>query len=343
MAIPAVDVISTAFEHAKQQLFRPFRLGQWTRLAVVGLLAGETVGGCNLNFSSRSPFTPRSGGSQAFVQAALARGPLVVAAIGILILLGLALIVALVYVSSMMRFVLFDSVVTRECHIRRFWRQRTQAGLLYFVWQLVLGVVTIAGFAILVGVAAGVAFGLGWVRNPRDHVLPLILCGLVFLAAVALWFFVTIVVHVLTKDFVVPQMALDHVNPIEGWRRLFAMMDLERARYAGYIGWKILLRIAVTILTAIAGFIAILGILLPIGIPALIVFLAARAAGITWNIVTLTIAFTAGLGTLAIIIYAVLLISAPAVVFFPAYSIHFFAPRYQPLNELLRRGSPPPG
>src|SRR5215467_13552886 len=120
MAIPAVDVISTAFEHTKRQLFEPFRLGQWTRLAIVGVLAGETVGGCNLSYSSRVPFTPRSGGSQAFMQAALARGPLLVLAIGILILLALALVVAFVYVNSMMRFVLFDSVVTGECHIRRF-------------------------------------------------------------------------------------------------------------------------------------------------------------------------------------------------------------------------------
>jgi hypothetical protein len=341
MAIPAVDVISAAFEHTKQQLFKPFRLGQWTRVAIVGLLAGETVGGCGLNYSSRVPFRPRSGGAQAFMQAALARGPLLVLAIGILILLVLALIVAFLYVNSMMRFVLFDSAVTRECHIRRFWRQRTQPGVHYFVWQLVLGLSTVAGYAVLLGIASGLAFSFGWLRNPREHILPLILCGLVFIAAAAVWFFVTIVIHVLAKDFVVPQMALDHVSPIEGWRRLFTMMDSERARYAGYVGWKILLRFGITILTAIAGFIAILGILLPIGIPALIVFLAARAAGITWNIVTLTIAFTAGLGTLAIIIYAVLLISAPAAVFFPAYSIHFFAPRYQALNELLRPGSSP--
>src|SRR5262249_14181995 len=201
MAIPAVDVISTAFEPAKQQLFKPFRLGQWTRLAIVGLLAGETVGGCNLSYSSRSPFRPRGGGSQALLQAAIARGPLLVAAIGILIIVGLALLVALVYVNSMMRFVLFDRVVNREWHIRRFGRRRTQHGFLYFVWQLVVGVITLGGFAILLGIAAGAAFGLGWLRNPREHILPLILWGLVFIAAAALWFFVTIVVHVLTKDF----------------------------------------------------------------------------------------------------------------------------------------------
>jgi hypothetical protein len=88
-----------------------------------------------------------------------------------------------------------------------------------------------------------------------------------------------------------------------------------------------------------AGIAAALAILLPIGIPALIVFLIARAAGVTWNIVTLTIAFTAGLGTLAAIFYAFLLILAPSTVFFPAFSIYFFAPRYPPLNAILSRGS----
>jgi hypothetical protein len=338
MATPAVDVISTAIEHAKQQLFRPFRLGQWTRLAVVGLLAGESVGGCSLSY--RSPFTPRSGGSQSFLfQASLARGPLFPAAIAVLVLVSLALIVALVYVNSVMRFVLFDSVIARECHIRRFWRQRTEPGLRYFVWQLVAGVICLAGFVMLILVAAGVAFGFGWLRKPGEHVLPLILCGLIFFAAVAVWFFVFIVVHVLTKDFVVPQMALDHVGPLEGWSRLLAMMDSEKARFAGYLGWKILLRIGFTILTALAGIAVALAILLLVGIPALIVFLIARAAGITWNIVTLTLAFTAGLGTLAAIFYAFLLILAPSTVFFPAYSIYFFAPRYQPLSAILNRGS----
>ena len=53
MALSAVDVIGPAFERMKQQLFKPFRLGQWSRLAVTGLLAGEmgSAGGCNVNRS----------------------------------------------------------------------------------------------------------------------------------------------------------------------------------------------------------------------------------------------------------------------------------------------------
>jgi len=38
-----VDSVTPAIEHTKEQLFRPFRFGQWTRLALVGLFAGEIV------------------------------------------------------------------------------------------------------------------------------------------------------------------------------------------------------------------------------------------------------------------------------------------------------------
>ena len=54
MPISAMDSISLAFEHTKRQLFKPFRFGQWVRLAFVGLLAGELGSGGNLNLNSHS-------------------------------------------------------------------------------------------------------------------------------------------------------------------------------------------------------------------------------------------------------------------------------------------------
>ena len=50
MPLSAVDAISPAFEHARQQLTKPFRANQWAKLGLVGLLAGEMSsggGGCN--------------------------------------------------------------------------------------------------------------------------------------------------------------------------------------------------------------------------------------------------------------------------------------------------------
>ena len=48
MPLSAVDVVNPAFERMKI-LFKPFRLGQWVRFALVGFLAGEMGqgGGCS--------------------------------------------------------------------------------------------------------------------------------------------------------------------------------------------------------------------------------------------------------------------------------------------------------
>jgi hypothetical protein len=78
--------------------------------------------------------------------------------------------------------------------------------------------------------------------------------------------------------------------------------------------------------------------------------IAAKSAGLTWNILTITAAVAAGCILFVIFFFLVSLISVPAIVFFPAYSIYFFAARYQPLSLALYspalqpavpQGSPP--
>jgi hypothetical protein len=111
--------INPAFQRAKQQLTKPFRFGQWVRLAFVGFLAGETgSGGCTGSFNWNSMSHQR--GSRHFLGIAscaqLARHPEMFAGlITLLVVLVFVLVVLFIYVNSVMRFVLFDSIVAREC------------------------------------------------------------------------------------------------------------------------------------------------------------------------------------------------------------------------------------
>ena len=250
MPISAVDAISPAFQHTTRQLTKPFRLGQWWRLALVGLLAGElsSGGGCNFHVPS---FPRQTGGSNHFLAAApfSSADPMLFAAlIGIVVVLGLILGVFLIYVNSVMRFVLFDSVVAKECRIRQGWSRRTGAGFRYFVWQISLMAVMIAGLVILVGIPAAIAFGLGWLKAPGDHVLPLVLGGVLLFFLFFAFIVLSLVVQVMTKDFVVPQMALEDISALEGWRRLWHMSAGEKGSYAGYIGMKVVMAIGAAVL-----------------------------------------------------------------------------------------------
>jgi hypothetical protein len=340
MPVSAVDVVRPAMDHSVRQLFKPFRLGQWIRLAFTGLLAGElgTSGGCSFQL----PWRPSNRSEQFLAQGVASRNLLLALGIAALVVLGLALVVALLYVSSRMRFVLFDSVIARECRIRQFWRNRSVPAFRYFVFQLFLLGSVVGGVAFFASIAAIIAFGTGWFRNPGQHLLPIVVIAAVLILLVSAFFITVYAISVLTKDFVVPQMAVEQVSVVEGWQRLWLMLLSEKGGYTGYIGLKIVLAIAAAIAVGVAALVLVLALLIPFGLVALAAVLAARAIGIGWNLLTISVAILAGSIVLAALIFGVLLISVPTVVFFPAYSIYFFAARYPALSTVVYPSTPPP-
>lgn len=338
MPISAVDAISPAFQHTRQQLAHPFRLSQWARLAFVGLLAGElSSGGCNFNFQVPT----HTGKPEQLLGLSLpAMDPAVYALLlVVLVLAGTAFWLLLIYVNSMCRFILFDSVVTRHCDIRRNWSRRHVPGLRYFAWQILFFLAMGAGLIILLGIPAAIALAAGWWQNPSQHLVPLILGGLLVFFALFAFFCVWIVVYVLAKDFIVPMMALENLRVTDAWRRLFPMLKAEKGSYAGYLGLKLVMAIGAAVVIGIISTIAILLMLIPVGGFGAVVVLAGKAAGLQWNLYTISMAVVVGTILLAIILYVMSLIAVPAIVFFPAYSIYFFASRYPVLASAL---SPPP-
>src|SRR5258708_32198547 len=117
----------------------------------------------------------------------------------------------IMYFSSVMRFVLFDSVIAKRCEIGTSWSRRHGIGLGYFVWQILVLLVTIASMVILVGVPLAFALAAGWLKQPKEHMVPLILGGIVLFFLIFAFVVVLGLVHVMTKDFVIPQMALGNV------------------------------------------------------------------------------------------------------------------------------------
>lgn len=341
MPISAIDAISPAFQHTRQQLFQPIRLGQWARIALVGFLAGELTsgGGCN-----GVQFPSNTSGARRFAGPSLPNiDPGTLAGlIAFLIVFGILLWFLLIYLNSVMRFILFDTVIAKNCQIRHGWNLRQRPGQRYFLWQLLLFIAVPVGLALLIGIPAMFALALGWFKEPKQHLVGLILGGmalfLLFFACLLAW----LVVHVLTKDFVVPQMALEDISAFEGWRRLFPQLESEKGGYAAYILMKIVMTLGVAVIVGIITFIVILLILIPVGGLGAIAVLGGKAAGLHWDLYTITVAVVVGCILLAFILYVISLISVPAMVFFPAYSIYFFASRYQALDALLHPAPPLP-
>src|SRR5207244_2106935 len=94
-------------------------------------------GGCN---GGNFQMPTRTGGSQHLLGFGLPGidPALYAGLIAGLIVAGVVLWVLFLYVSSVMRFVLFDTVIAKNCEIRKGWGRRQGPGLRFFVWQLLL-------------------------------------------------------------------------------------------------------------------------------------------------------------------------------------------------------------
>lgn len=343
MPVSAVDCIQPAIQHTKEQLFARFRFGQWSRLALVGILAGELhTSSCNFgNFNFNLP--AQKGGDEFLAAPVFPHiDPARIAQFAGVIALGLFAILILffifLYFNSIFRFILFDSVLRRECSISQGWQRWRRAGGRFFLWQLVFQIVAFLFLAVLVGIPVLLAISAGWMKNPSLHAggmlggVLLLVCVVLFCALIAS------IIQILAKDFLVPIMALEDLDFADGWSRLLGLMRGEIGKYAIYILLKIVLTIAAAILF---GIIAIIPTLI-IAVPSVVIVLAAKAAGLGWSVTTISFAVIFGTIALLVLIYMIALTSVPAMVFFPAYAMYFFASRYPNLNALLNPAPPAP-
>ncbi|HZQ92561.1 MAG TPA: hypothetical protein VFA60_12260 [Terriglobales bacterium] len=341
----ATDVISPAFAHTRLTLL-PFRFKQWARWALLGIATGEmsSNGGCNFNFPSGGGGSNGGGAGPNpfgklphFDPQTLAH---VAMWIALLVVSAFALMLVFVYVASVCRFILFESVLERRPELRRGWNRWQPQGRRLFLFHLFMMLVSLAGLAVLAGVPLAAVAGMGALKAPRDHILLLALVGAAAVVLLMVFFFALAIANVFTKDFVVPQMALEDLSVREGWKRLWAQVRSETRGYAGYIGMKILLALGAAIIFGILSVILIFVLAIP-AVAVVLIIVAAGAAGATWNVFTIALAATVGLVLLCVMVFLMAMLASPVTVFFPAYSMHFFAGRYRPLAARLTPPPPP--
>jgi hypothetical protein len=352
LPVSAVDCVQPALQHARQQLFTRFRWGQWSRLALVGILAAELhVGGCNFGNFGQFASRPRRSENEFLPSSSMPSGlPSINPAhisehiaqfIGLIVVgIFVAIVLAFVflYINSVFRFILFDSVLRRQCSIGEGWRKWRRAGGRFFLWQIVFQIAVWMFLLVLVGLPLALALAAGWTTDLRHHIGRLIVGVILLVGLIVVFVLTAAVVQVLAKDFLVPIMALENLDFADGWHRLLAMIGQEKGRYAVYLLLKLVLSIAAAILFSIIAIIPALFIF----VPAAVAVIAGHAAGMGWSVTTISLAIIFGTLALLLLIYLIALVSVPATVFFPAYAMYFFASRYPNLDALLNPAPTPP-
>jgi hypothetical protein len=258
---------------------------------------------------------------------------------GIIILLALGL--AWIYAASVYRFILLDSVIYDRCDLLEGWRRWRGLGLHYFLWTVCFAVVVIGTLGLIIVAPILFAQRRGILIQPRQHLALLIGAGLLLFLVALLLIVTSAVIAVLTKDFVVPVMALQNVGVLDGWQRLLPMINTEKGAYTVYVLLKIVLAVGSAILFAIVHVIVVLLLLIPLGIIGVAIFGAVHMLALAWNALTIGLFILLCLVLLAGLLWTLSFVYAPGLVFFQSYSLYFLAPRYPALNALLWPPPPP--
>jgi hypothetical protein len=229
-------------------------------------------------------------------------------------LIGLVILLALAYgiLSNFMEFVLTQALIDREIHVRRYFSAHVGNGLRLFVFRLVLGVIWL-GIALVIGAAVFFLALGGEAANIGTSSL-FALSGL-FIAVFAVLAISYGIVYGFTTVFVVPLMTANDDGVLAGWSQLWGSIKSEPKQYLAYVFFSIILQIGVGIVGAIFGIIAFFVIMIPFGLGAFALYFALQ------NTIGIALAGVVALLGLLVLMVIGALIQVPLTTFMRYYAM----------------------
>jgi len=249
--ISVIEPIGPAFEKVKTTLFSPFDLRKWFVIGFCAWLAylGKGSGGGNGGGRGGRPSEAREafGGAKVFVLENLA-WIIPVALIGVMLIIVVWL--ALTWLSSRGRFMFLHCVAENKAEVKIPWTKFQQHANSLFLFRIVLGLISFAAIGLPLLLAGGlIAIMIAGNIPGVAGVLGIIMIVLV-IVAIAIVF---TVIGKFTMDFIVPIMFLRTTSCVAGWREFLTLLSVNKAHFALYIFFQIVIALAIgaIILTAV--------------------------------------------------------------------------------------------
>jgi hypothetical protein len=329
--LSATECISPALERTKDLLARPFRAGTYLKLTALAFFAELGTGSCNIGNPARTH------GAHGLPPGLIA---FFVAFALVLMLIGIAVWLVMLYVSSRLQLVLVELVATRQQYVSPFWRRQSSTTWRWVGLKLayMLGVVVIAAalgapfaiYAIRHRIFAGSAGPpLGWMFA----VIPLAL----LVGIVAAGFYSVL------RGLAMPSMALEGAPAAEAIRRARAIVDAEPGQVLLFVVLQMLLTIAMVIAAEILIALVALISLIPLGLVGGGAWLALRHSGGADTALLIALAIAGGIIFVVWMALVIIGLLGPVQVFMQAYSLYFLGGRYPLLGDLLDQTTPFPG
>ena len=247
--ISVIDPIGPAFEKVKTILFRPFDLGKWFVIGFCAWLAylgsggggGGGGGGPHWNAPHEQQAKIAEGINAAkeyFLDNLFWIIPVVV--IGAVIIIGIGLLIA--WLNSRGRFMFLHCVAENKSEVKAPWHKFRKHGNSLFLFRMVLCIIGLAIVAVpVLGIVLLIIMMVAEAAPVIVFVPITIILGLIVFALAI----VLSLVRKFTFDFVAPIMFLQTASCIAGWREFLTILSVNKAGFALYILFQIVIAIAI--------------------------------------------------------------------------------------------------
>jgi hypothetical protein len=330
-AISPAGAISWALDDTLRLLFRPFDAWRWIKLSLLCLFLGGGTPTAAFQWSlgalpSDFQLTDLVTRARQYV----AQYP---SLIFLVIVFALALGLGFLYLRSIFRFVLVDSLVKMEVALSSAWSALRPLGQSYFWWLAGTLVGLATAFSLMV-IFAFPVFQAASTSGPGELFatasLALILSLIVLLGlAVAL-------LIMLTDDLVVPLMYADRLPLPSAWRELWQKMRHDPTSFAVYILLRFALSVGVSVAVLLFLVPLLVGVFSGAIIIAVTVVLALHLVGLAWvwNLPTISLALAALVLLSTVLVILLSVVGMPGQVFLQGFGLRFIAARSPSLKTL---------
>lgn len=242
-SVSVIDPISPAIERVKLMLFKPFNLSRWFTIGFCAWLAflgqgGGGGGGSNFRFPTKHDQAEFQHVKEFFIDNLSWLIP--AAIIGVILIIVLWLVFT--WLSSRGRFMFLHCVATNRAEVKVPWSKFQKHGNSLFLFRVVLGLIGFAAIGLPCLLAVGlIALTVAGNGPGVTTVLGIVMIGLIIVAISIILF----LVGKFTVDFVVPIMFLRTTSCTAGWRKFLTILLVNKARFALYILFQIVIAIVI--------------------------------------------------------------------------------------------------
>ena len=237
--------VSRSFSAVGRVLFKPFDIGKWFVLGFSAWLAALLSGGSSFSGNYSGGGSNDNGELEDVMQVAgqwiQENMTLIITLAVVGLLIGFAIYVALLWVSSRGKFMFLDNLVHNRALVKAPWAEFKTLGNSLFWWRLVYGVIVTMVVLAYVCAMALIIYSMVEGGGPKETTVVVLIGAILLLLPLLL---IVSYITSMLEHFVIPIMYRDRIRVRAAWGRFLSLHRANFWKFVLYFLWSGLLSFA---------------------------------------------------------------------------------------------------